>query len=45
METERDRSCKTGFYKISTVDSGGVVFAPTPRDYSMKLNKKKKEQL
>ena len=24
---------------------GGVVFAPTPRDYSMKLNKKEKEQL
>ena len=38
METERNRSCKTGFNKISTV----VVFAPKPRDYSIKLNKKER---
>ena len=42
METERNRSCKTGFNKSSTVDYGGVVFAPVPRDYSFKLNKKEK---
>ena len=42
METERNRTCTSGFYKISTVTGGGVVFAPTPRDYSFKLNKKEK---
>ena len=42
METEGNWSCKTGFYKISTVTGGGVVFAPKPRDYSFKMNKKEK---
>ena len=46
METEGNRSCKTGFNKSSTVEGGGVVFAPTPRDYTIRLNKKeKREQL
>ena len=26
----------------SPVDGGGVVFAPTPRDYSVKMNKKER---
>ena len=42
METERNRSCKTGIYKSSTVTGGGVVFAPVPRDYSFKMNKREK---
>ena len=42
METERNRSCKTGSTRSPQWTGGGVVFAPTPRDYSMKLNKKEK---
>ena len=42
METEGNRSCKTGIYTFSQWTGGGVVFAPVPRDYSFKLNKKEK---
>ena len=42
METERNRSCKTGFNKSPQWKGGGVVFAPTPRDYTIRLNKKEK---
>ena len=46
METEGYWTCKTGFNKISTCPlwtGGGVVFAPKPRDYSQKLNKREKQ--
>ena len=33
---------RQGSIKSSTVEGGGVVFAPVPRDYSFKLNKKEK---
>jgi large subunit ribosomal protein L4 len=42
METEGNRSCKTGIYTSPQWTGGGVVFAPVPRDYSFKLNKKEK---
>ena len=42
METERNRSCKTGSTRSPQWTGGGVVFAPTPRDYSFKMNKKEK---
>ena len=43
METERNRSCKSQCSTRSPQwTGGGVVFAPTPRDYSFKLNKKEK---
>ena len=42
METERNRSCKTGSTRSPQWTGGGVVFAPVPRDYSFKLNKKEK---
>ena len=41
-KTKRNRACKTGLNKSSAVDRRGVVFAPTPRDYSFKMNKKEK---
>mgnify|MGYP002246257798 FL=1 len=42
METERNRSCKTGSTRAPQWTGGGVVFAPVPRDYSFKMNKKEK---
>ena len=42
METERYRTCKTGFKRAPQWTGGGVVFAPTPRDYTIRLNKKEK---
>lgn len=42
MEAKRNRSRKTGFNKISQWTGGGVVFAPTPRDYTIRLNKKER---
>ncbi len=43
METEGNRSCKTGIYTISTVDRRrSCIRSGTPRDYSFKLNKKEK---
>ena len=42
METEGDRSCKTGFNQIPSVEGRRRVFAPTPRDYTIRLNKKEK---
>ena len=42
METERNRSCETGFHQSPQWTGGGVVFAPTPRDYTIRLNKKEK---
>ena len=42
METERNRSRKTGITRSPQWTGGGVVFAPVPRDYSFKMNKKEK---
>ena len=42
METERNRSCKTGSIRAPRGKGGGVVFAPTPREYTKKLNKKER---
>ena len=42
METEGNRTCKTGSTRAPQWTHGGVVFAPVPRDYSFKLNKKEK---
>ncbi len=40
MEAEGNWPCKTGFDRSPQWTGGGVVFAPKPRDYSFKLNKK-----
>ena len=42
METERNWSCKTGSTRAPQWTGGGAVFAPVPRDYTIKLNKKEK---
>ena len=43
METERNRSCKTGFHSCTTVEPRDeIVLARTPRDYSVKMNKKER---
>ena len=42
MEAEGNRPRKAGFDTFTAVTGGGVVFAPKPRDYSFKLNKKVK---
>jgi large subunit ribosomal protein L4 len=42
VETEGNRSCKTGIHRAPQWTGGGVVFAPVPRDYSIKMNKKEK---
>ena len=39
---KRNRSRKTGFTRAPQWTGGGVVFAPVPRDYSFKMNKKEK---
>ena len=38
----RNRTCTSGSTRSPQWTGGGVVFAPTPRDYSFKLNKKEK---
>ena len=42
METERNRPRKTGSTRAPQWTGGGIVFAPVPRDYSFKMNKKEK---
>ena len=42
METERNRPRKTGSTRAPQWTGGGVVFAPVPRDYSFKMNRKEK---
>lgn len=42
METEGNRPRKTGSTRAPQWTGGGVVFAPTPRDYTIRLNKKEK---
>ncbi len=42
METEGNRTCTSGFYKISTVDRWWSCIRSYPRDYSFKINKKEK---
>ena len=41
-QRQRNRTCKTGSTRAPQWTHGGVVFAPVPRDYSFKLNKKEK---
>ncbi len=42
VETERNGHARQGSTRAPQWTGGGMVFAPTPRDYTIRLNKKEK---
>ncbi|MFQ9411064.1 MAG: 50S ribosomal protein L4 [Evtepia gabavorous] len=42
LETERNRPCPSGQHPCPQWTHGGIVFAPKPRDYSYRVNRKLK---